>query len=125
MLAYFDLAGFGISVVAILLSAVSLLIHYGKRAEHPLTAPLQSQIDSIQLTQADIIDRVEHWMKRDRVRKLRDAQQGGEPLAIMDERQSELLRQQQQEALDQQAQQTPSQIKSRLRQVARTQGHKI
>lgn len=125
MLAYIDLAGFGFGVVAFLLSAVSLVVHYLKRAEHPLTAPLQSQIDSIQLTQADIIDRVEHWMKRDRVRKVRDAQAGGEPSVTMDERQNELQLLQQQQQPNPLVPSTPQQIKQQLRQVARHQGHKI
>lgn len=126
MLAYVDLAGFAFGVVAFLLSAVSLAAHYVKRAEHPLTAPLQSQIDSIQLTQADIIDRVEHWMKRDRVRKLRDANYaaGGEPSVTTDERLNEQQLPQQLQSGNPPTSPIP-QLKSQLRQVARNQGHKI
>lgn len=111
MLAYVDLAGFAFAAVAFLLSAVSLAVHYLKRNEHPLVAPLQSQIDSIQLTQADIIDRVEHWMKRDRVRKLREGQEAASSANI--------------EPLNEPQSLPHAQGKEQLRQVARQKGFRV
>jgi hypothetical protein len=110
MLEYLQLAGFATSIVAFLLSAISMGLHYAKRGEHPLVAPLKSQIDSIQLTQADIIDRVEHWMKRDRVRKLREGAEEAQSASTTNASLPELPLSPQ--ALD----------KSQLRQIARAKG---
>jgi hypothetical protein len=62
----------GASFVSLCLSVTSLLIHYAKRAENPLLTPVYSAIDSLRLSQADLVDKVEHWQKRDRARRLRE-----------------------------------------------------
>ena len=62
----------GLSVVASFLSVVSLLVHWAKRSENPVTGPLEAQIQALQLAQADIVDRVDHWTRRDRTRRLRE-----------------------------------------------------
>jgi hypothetical protein len=61
----------GVSVVSFLTSLTGILIHYAKRHENPITAPLEQAIHALQLGQADIIDRVDHWTRRDRTRRLR------------------------------------------------------
>jgi hypothetical protein len=122
MLDLVGVATVAMATVAILLSAVSLVVHWQKRAEHPATAPLQLQIEALQLGQADIIDRVDHWMRRSSSRKLREAL--GEPPSVTMERNND-------EQLQPQAQPelplatSPQQLKAQLRQVARSQGHRI
>jgi hypothetical protein len=69
-----DFASIGslaVALVSFCLSLTSLLIHYAKRHENPVTAHLEQAIQALQLGQADIIDRVDHWTRRDRTRRLR------------------------------------------------------
>jgi len=89
----FDLllmAGTGLLVLAAL---VTLGLHWRKRAKqarlsdnHPEAAPdllaalesrqfvLAQRIDSFELTQSDLLDKFNHYVRRERVRKLREAQ---------------------------------------------------
>jgi hypothetical protein len=60
------------SLIALGLSTISLLVHYAKRAEHPLITPIQMEIASIRATVVDLVDRVEHFVRRDRARKARE-----------------------------------------------------
>lgn len=100
-----DFAQFGalcVALVSFCLSLTALMIHYAKRAENPLTAPLQAQIDSLRLGQTDIIDRVDQWTKRDRTRRLRaqpETDDSAPPAAM-----------------------TPDQVKQELRMRARQMG---
>lgn len=114
MLDYVTLIGFAMGAVAFLLSTVSVGLHWIKRAEHPDVAPLKSQIDSMQLTQADIIDRVEHWMKRDRVRKLREGAESSQQRNSSDEQPLQLAG----------LPPDPARVKEQLRQRARQMGVK-
>jgi hypothetical protein len=61
----------GFALVSFLTSALTLAIQYARRHENPITAPLEQAIHALQLGQADIIDRVDHWTRRDRTRRLR------------------------------------------------------
>lgn len=63
----------GAAFVSLVLSIVSLLVHYSKRGEHPLLVPLEAEINALKAGQLDLVDRVEHWMKRDRARRVREA----------------------------------------------------
>lgn len=60
------------SAIALGLSVVSLALHYSRRNEHPAVAQLKAD-------HLDLLDKVEHWMKRDRVRRLRASQEAQEP----------------------------------------------
>lgn len=62
----------GFASVSAFLSVTSLLIHYAKRAENPQLTPVYAAIDSLRLAQADLVDKVEHWQKRDRARRVRE-----------------------------------------------------
>lgn len=62
----------GAAFVSLCLSMVALLIHYAKRGEHPEVAPLINEIQSLRLAQAEIVDRVEHFVKRSNARRVRD-----------------------------------------------------
>jgi hypothetical protein len=73
--AYAALIGAAVSAVALLLSAVSLGIHWLERKSTPQVDHLNARIDSLQTSQLDILDKVEHWQRRDRVRRVRDAQE--------------------------------------------------
>lgn len=63
------------SLIALGLSTISLLVHYAKRAEHPLITPLQMDIAAIRATVIDLVDRVEHFVRRDRTRRQREQDQ--------------------------------------------------
>ena len=69
---YAAVIGAGVSVVALCLSAVSLLVHWVRRDEQPEVQAINTRCDQLQLAQADMLDRIEHWTRRDRVRRLRD-----------------------------------------------------
>lgn len=59
---------------------VSLLLHWKRPVQHPETTRLMAEIEQLRSAQLDILDRVEHWMKRDRVRRARqgaEAARGG------------------------------------------------
>lgn len=70
--AYAAVIGAGVAVIAVCLSAVSLLLHYVQRDKHPEVQQLHTRCDQLQLAQADMLDRIEHWTRRDRVRRLRE-----------------------------------------------------
>ena len=76
-----EFAQFGalcVALVSFCLSLAAILIQYAKRAQNPLTAPLETEIQSLRLAQADVIDRVDQFMRRDRTRRLR-AEKAEEP----------------------------------------------
>lgn len=54
------------SAFALVLAAISLAAHWYRGQEHPDVSALRAEV-------LDILDKVEHWMKRDRVRRLRDS----------------------------------------------------
>lgn len=59
------------SFIAIILSAISLAIHW-RDHRAPSPASLTAEVQALRIAQADVVDRLEHWTRRDRVRKLRD-----------------------------------------------------
>lgn len=67
------LAGISLSVavVAVLFSAVSLVLHYVRRAEPPEVTELHTKLHAIQSDHTDLLDKVTHWMRRDAVRRAR------------------------------------------------------
>lgn len=63
-----------LSVIAAIFSVLSLALHYRARNEHPDVASLRAEV-------MDVLDKVEHWIKRDRVRRLRASKEDpAEPL---------------------------------------------
>lgn len=56
------------SAIALGVSIVSLSIHWSRRNEHPDVTQLRTDV-------IDVLDKVEHWIKRDRVRRLRAARE--------------------------------------------------
>jgi len=62
----------GFASVSAFLSVTSLLLHYAKRAENPQLTPVYAAIEALRLSLADVVDRVEHWQKRDRARRVRE-----------------------------------------------------
>jgi len=60
------------ALLAVFLSVCSMLIHYVRRAENPILAPIEASLQSLQLAQADLVDRVDHWTRRDRTRRMRE-----------------------------------------------------
>jgi hypothetical protein len=62
----------GAAFLSLCLSTVSLLVHYAKRGEHPQVTPIRADLDALRLAFADLVDRVEHWQKRDRARRVRE-----------------------------------------------------
>lgn len=63
MISYVALA---LSVVALCFGTVSLVAHWLRGKEHPDVTTLRAEV-------LDMLDKVEHWMKRDRIRKLRES----------------------------------------------------
>lgn len=55
-----------LSAFALVLAGVSLAAHWFRGQEHPDVTSLRAEV-------LDVLDKVEHWMKRDRQRRLRDS----------------------------------------------------
>ena len=68
-------------LVALVLSVISLSLHWRDRDESPAVAALSTRIQEVQLQILDLIDKVTHWRQRDSVRK---ARQGAEDKANAD-----------------------------------------
>jgi len=65
-------------LVALVLSVVSLVLHYIRRSETPEYTALSAQIRSLDAELVDLMDKVKHWRNRDNVRR---ARQGAEDKA--------------------------------------------
>jgi len=63
------------ALFALGLSIVSLVLHWTRRDEPPEITKILSRIQEIQTQHLDLLDKVEHWRKRDNVRR---ARQGAE-----------------------------------------------
>lgn len=66
------------ALIALVLSVVSLVIHYVRRSETPEYTALSSQIRGLEAELIDLVDKVKHWRNRDNVRR---ARQGAEDKA--------------------------------------------
>jgi len=49
-----------------------LVLHWVERQKSPQVQELHLRCDSLQLAQTEMLDRIEHWTRRDRVRRLRE-----------------------------------------------------
>jgi len=56
---------------ALVLSVVSLVLHYVRRSETPEYTALSAQIRSLDAELTDLMDKVKHWRNRDNVRRAR------------------------------------------------------
>ena len=59
-------------LIAIVLSVVSLVLHYIRRTETPEYTALSAQIRSLDAELVDLMDKVKHWRNRDNVRRARE-----------------------------------------------------
>ncbi len=66
------------SVCALALSIVSLVYQWIKRAETPEYSAIMTIIHEVKTQHLDLLDKVEHWRRRDNVRR---ARQGAEEKA--------------------------------------------
>ena len=64
-----------IAIFALTISVISLVLHWIKRAEPPEITAVMTRIQEVQTQHLDLLDKVEHWRKRDNVRR---ARQGAE-----------------------------------------------
>jgi len=64
--------------MALVLSVVSLVLHYIRRSETPEYTALSAQIRALDAELVDLMDKVKHWRNRDNVRR---ARQGAEDKA--------------------------------------------
>jgi hypothetical protein len=92
MLEFAQFGALSVALVSFCLSLTALLIHYAKRHDNPITAPLQQQIDALQLGQTDIIDRVNSWTRRDSTRRARAAESNEEAPIDPNQAKNELRR---------------------------------
>lgn len=65
-------------LIALVLSVVSLVLHYIRRSETPEYTALSAQIRALDAELIDLMDKVKHWRNRDNVRR---ARQGAEEKA--------------------------------------------
>ena len=71
-----DFASFGafaISLVAFFTSITAVMIQYGKRHEHPVVAPLEAEITTLRMGMIEVVDKLEHFTRRERTRRAREA----------------------------------------------------
>jgi len=57
---------------AAFLGVVSLALHWVRRASHPATAHLEQELLAAKLNITELADRLDHFMRRERVRRTRD-----------------------------------------------------
>jgi len=72
------------ALFALVLSVVSLVLHYVRRTETPEYTALSAQIRALDAELIDMMDKVKHWRNRDQVRRVREVaenkqQEQGEP----------------------------------------------
>lgn len=60
------------ALIAVVLSVVSLVLHYVRRSETPEYTALSSQIRALDAEMVDMMDKVKHWRNRDQVRQARE-----------------------------------------------------
>ena len=87
------------SLFALTLSVISIVFHWIKRKGTPDIDDLWSRLQSVQTQHLDLLDKVEHWRKRDAVRKARDKveenrseSEAGQPADPVSARKRELRR---------------------------------
>ena len=66
------------------ISIVSLMLHWKRPEQHPDTARVEQDLAAVRTAHMELLDKVEHWMKRDRVRKAREGRQT-KPEAVSDD----------------------------------------
>ena len=59
------------ALLALTLSAISLVLHYVRRSETPEYTALSAQIRALDAELIDMMDKVKHWRNRDQVRVAR------------------------------------------------------
>ena len=62
-------------LLALILSTVSLVLHYVRRKDTPEYTALSSQIRALDAELVDMMDKVKHWRNRDSVRNAREGAQ--------------------------------------------------
>lgn len=67
-----------LSAVALGCAVVSLAVHWVRRKEPPDVTELRALVHELRTEHLDLFDKVEHWVKRDRVRRLREAKEQSE-----------------------------------------------
>jgi len=60
------------ALFALILSTVSLVLHYVRRKETPEYTALSAQIRALDAELIDMMDKVKHWRNRDQVRTARE-----------------------------------------------------
>jgi len=63
------------ALIALVLSVISLSLHWRDRDESPAIAALSSRIQELALQNLDVVDKITHWRQRDSVRKARQGQE--------------------------------------------------
>jgi len=64
------------------ISIVSLILHWKRPEQHPDTARLEQELTAVRTAHLELLDKVEHWMKRDRVRKAREGREAASEVVI-------------------------------------------
>jgi len=59
------------SLLALTLSVISLVYHWIKAANNPDISELWTRFQALQTAHLDLLDKVEHWRRRDNVRNAR------------------------------------------------------
>lgn len=59
-------------LIALSISAISLGLHWRQKDESPALAGMSTRIQELQLQILDLGDKVQHWRRRDSVRKMRE-----------------------------------------------------
>lgn len=73
-----------VSVFALLIAGLSLVFHWARGQEHPDVSEVRKQLQELSLAHADLVDKVTHWQRRDRVRKLRESREAPQEDLPMD-----------------------------------------
>jgi len=69
------------ALVAVIFSVVSLIIHFIRRKESPEVAEVWTALQEQKTQHLDLLDKVEHWRRRDSVRRARQGAEDKQELA--------------------------------------------
>lgn len=82
------------ALIALTLSVISLVLHWIRRAESPEISGVMTIIQEVKTQHLDLLDKVEHWRRRDNVRRARqgaeEKQQAADPAVTPAEKKKEL-----------------------------------
>lgn len=75
-------AATSLAVLSLGIAVLSLLLHYARGQQHPDVTAVSRELAALRAEHLDLWDKVEHWRKRDNVRRARAGKESAEQLEL-------------------------------------------